>query len=561
MISSDRGRSAGGRAARPAAGARTGAHPLGLALHPLALAALAGALALGVVLAGPAGPDAPAHLYEIAAYRARGFHVWDNLWYGGRYAEVGYSLIFAPAAAALGLAALMTASAAAAAGAFADLARRRWGRRSWPAAAAFAVLAPGSIVSAQWPFMLGTGFGMAALWALQVRRAGLAVVLLALCAAASPLALVFTLVPLAAAALTSPGWWRQRRLVLGAAGIALVVALQLAEQLAFSRPGARYPSDLSAAVTVGVLCAAGIALCGRRRDQQLMLAVFAVYAATAAVALLVPSPVGGNCVRLAIYAGAPLLLVPMAARGFRPLWALLPLLGLALWWQGSYLVATGRAAAGDPTADAAFWRPAAAFVARHGDPDHRVEVVATAGKWEAYRLPVLGVPLARGWYRQDDWPQNAPLYEPLSGAAYRRWLRDMGVRYVLLPDAHRDGSARAEALLVDRGEALPQVARLPGWTVYALPHPTPIVTPAGGARVVALDAGSLTLAVRRPGTYRLRLSYTPYWRAEGPACVAPRAPWGTILRARAPGTVVLRVAVTPARVLDALLGRRPACPT
>jgi hypothetical protein len=187
-------------------------------------------------------------------------------------------------------------------------------------------------------------------------------------------------------------------------------------------------------------------------------------------------------------------------------------------------------------------------------------VVATIGKWESYRLPRLGVPLARGWYRQDDWPQNAPLYGPLSRDAYRRWLSDMGVRYVLLPDAHRDTSARAEALLVHRGGVLPRVARLPDWTVYEVPEATPIVTPASGARVTALDAGTVTLAVGRAGTYRLRLAYTPYWRTEGPACVAPRPGWGTILRARAPGRVVLRVAVTPDRMLDALLGADPACP-
>jgi hypothetical protein len=274
----------------------------------------------------------------------------------------------------------------------------------------------------------------------------------------------------------------------------------------------------------------------------------------------VPSPLGGNSVRLAIYAGAPLLLVPMAARGFRPYAAILPLLALALYWQGTYLVRLGQAASDDPTAREAFWRPAAAFIARHGDPGHRVEVVATIGKWESYRLPRLGVPLARGWYRQDDWPQNAPLYGPLSRDSYRRWLSDMGVRYVLLPDAHRDTSARAEALLVHRGGVLPRVARLPDWTVYEVPEATPIVTPASGAHVTALDAGTVTVAVRRAGTYRLRLAYTPYWRTEGPACVAPRPGWGTILRARAPGRVVLRVAVTPGRILDALLGADPACP-
>ena len=69
----------------------------------------------------------------------------------------------------------------------------------------------------------------------------------------------------------------------------------------------------------------------------------------------------------------------------------------------------------------------------------------------------------------------------------------------------------------------------------------------------------MTLRVARPGTYRLRLTYTPYWRVEGPGCVEPRTPWGTTVRAAAPGTVVLRVDVTAGRVLDALLGRSSRC--
>ena len=80
---------------------------------------------------------------------------------------------------------------------------------------------------------------------------------------------------------------------------------------------------------------------------------------------------------------------------------------------------------------------------------------------------------------------------------------------------------------------LPEVARLPGWTVYELPGATPIATPASGIRVTALDAETVTLRVTRAGRYRLRLTYTPYWRVEARLRRAARA-LGHHLRAAAP---------------------------
>jgi hypothetical protein len=539
------------------------ARPGGLAgalAHSLALGALSGVLALTLARWGPPGTDLPAHLYAIDAWRESGLRVWDNLWYGGRYAQVSYSPLFPPLAALVGPAAAAAFSAAGASVAFAQVLRARWGSRSAPAAVAFALLAPAAVLSGQLPFLLGIALALGALWALQGGRVALALLLLLLAALASPLALAFALVPLIAVAATTPGWWRRRRLLVAAAGVCAIAALVWLQQRAFGRAGGQYPASPSEAITIALWCAAGLALAWRVAGQRLMLAVVAVYAALGAVALAVPSPLGGNWVRLVLFMGVPLLLVPMAARRFRPLALALPVLAIALAWQTAYVVGVVRESAASRSSEEAFWRPVQGFLARHADPGYRVEAVATTGRWEAYYLPRHGVAIARGWFRQDDWPQNATLYdEPLTPASYRRWLRDLGVRYVVLPDDHRDASARAEALLVHRRSVLPAVARLPGWTVYELPHATPIATPADGIRVTALDEDAVTLRVARPGTYRLRLTYTPYWRVDGPACVEPRAPWGTTLRAAAPATVVLRVDVTPGRVLDALVGRSSRC--
>ena len=541
--------------------ARAGARPRALPLaHPLLLGALAGAVALALARWGPPGADLPAHLYQMDVWSEHGLRVWDNLWYGGRHAQVSYSPVFPPLAAALTPEAVAAASAAGAAAAFALIVRTRWGPPSAWAAAAFAALAPTAVLSSQLPFLLGTALALCALAALQRRRVALTLLLLLAAALSSPLALAFALVPLIALAATTPGWWRRRSMLVAAAGIGAVVALAWLQQRAFARAGARYPAGLSEAVTIGLGCAAGLALAWRVAGQRLMAAFFVTYAALAVAVLAVPSPLGGNWVRLAVYMAAPLLLLPMAARRFRPRLVVLPLLAVVLAWQVTYVVAVAREGDAIRSSEAAFWRPVEEFLERHADPGYRVEAVATTGKWEAYYLPRRGIPIARGWFRQDDWPQNAALYDdPLTPAAYRHWLRELGVRYVVLPDEHRDRSAPQEALLVHRRSVLPVVARLPSWTVYELPRATPIATPADGIRVTALDGETVTLRVTRPGAYRLRLTYTPYWDVEGPACAEAREPWGTTLHAAAAGRVVLRIDVTPGRVLDALLRRSADC--
>ena len=116
---------------------------------------MSGALASPSPLWGPPGTDLPAHLYEADAWREHGFRVWDNLWYGGRHAQVSYSPLVPPLAALLGPEALAATSAAGASAAFAHVLRARWGPRSVWAAAAFALLVPTAVLSGQLPFLLG----------------------------------------------------------------------------------------------------------------------------------------------------------------------------------------------------------------------------------------------------------------------------------------------------------------------------------------------------------------------------------------------------------------------
>jgi hypothetical protein len=67
---------------------------------------------------------------------------------------------------------------------------------------------------------------------------------------------------------------------------------------------------------------------------------------------------------------------------------------------------------------------------------------------------------------------------------------------------------------------------------------------------------TITLAVPRRGSYRLAVTYTPYWESPS-ACLSRTADGMTRLFVRRPGIVLLHFAVTPERALETIAGRKP----
>jgi hypothetical protein len=228
-------------------------------------------------------------------------------------------------------------------------------------------------------------------------------------------------------------------------------------------------------------------------------------------------------------------------------------------WNLSPLAATVVRDRSDPTSDAAFWQPVIRFLHEHSSPSYRVEVVDTKGHWGAVYLPKAGVPLARGWFRQDDFPFNRILYERFDPTMYREWLRGLGVRYVVLPDAPRDYSARREELLLRSGRSGLRVAsRSPRVTIYEVPDPSPIVTGPSAAEVVALTQTRVLLRVGGRGTYRVAIRSSPYWHASR-GCVRSGDDGTLRLGVRRAGPVELRFDVTRGDVLETLAGMRESC--
>src|SRR5262245_44254576 len=247
-------------------------------------AAIAAAVGGALVFLGPPGTDLAAHVYQRDLFLEHGFALWNNFWYAGRYSFVGYSLLYYPLAAMLGIRVLGVLSVAAAAGAFAIVAEREWGRAArWPART-FAVVVAASVVSAAFPYLLGLALALAALAALQRNLRWTFALLGAATFAASPLAFLLLLLVLLAAAL------RARRLpVVPVLGVAVTCVVGVALQRAFPN-GGRFPFPSPELGATLLFCTLGMAFTWRVPRARLLFALFAVYAVASVVSFLVPSP-------------------------------------------------------------------------------------------------------------------------------------------------------------------------------------------------------------------------------------------------------------------------------
>ncbi|MHB8241212.1 MAG: hypothetical protein ACYDHN_04395, partial [Solirubrobacteraceae bacterium] len=291
-----------------------------------------------------------------------------------------------------------------------------------------------------------------------------------------------------------------------------------------------------------------------------------LYALTLTGTFLVSSAVGGNSDRLgALFAGplAACVLVsehPLRLRSWRAR-ALVVLAPLLLYWQANAPVADFASAASDPAVHASYFSPLlreldVLGVGYSGRPA-RIEVVPTADHWEA-RWVAPHVPLARGWERQLDRLRNNLFYEsaPPSAARYSAWIAQSAVSYIALPDAPLDYSAKGEGALLRAGAVpgLREVWRSAHWRLFAVSDPTPLAQPP--ATLSNLGTDSLTLRAPRPGTYTVRVRFTPYWAlADGAGCVARGPGEWTQIRARRAGALHLVIRFSLARIFD----RGPRC--
>src|SRR6476646_2046323 len=512
--------------------------------------AVAASLAAFLLWATPPGIDWAAHAYQRTFLLEHGFQMWNNFWYAGRYSFVTYSLIYYPLAALFGIKVLALASIASAAMAFSVVMYRQWGSDSRVSSRTFAVLWVGIIGAAAFPFALAMSFALLAIWALQEGRRGRFAVGAILTLAASPLAFMWLTIVMAGVALS-------RRSIRNAGLPVAIVAACCAGELLIYRlfgDGGRFPFQ-----TLQLLPGIGFALLGVWVTRGVAAAkqlrgVFWIYLVAVLVVYVVPSSVGSNIERIR-YLALPLALIAVALRGWRPLWLVLPVIVLAGVWNVTPIVASFARATTDPEASLAYWQPGIDYLHAHLSPSYRVEAVDTAEHWPAAYLPDARIPIVRGWYRQNDFPQNELLYDHnLAARTYTQWLRGLGVRYVVITDAPPDYSSRGEAALVNSGHSgLVQVFSSLHVRVFELKDASPIVTGKGDANVFWMWPTRMVFSVSQPGRYHVKVRWSPYWHTSQ-GC-ASRGKDGTVmLDATQAGLIDLHVNVNVSRGLETLTG-------
>ena len=493
---------------------------------------LAAGLALLVILTGAQGVDLAAATYRVELFARSGLTLWDSQWYGGHW-TFDYSVLFAPIGWVAGIPLMEIVCVAVAAWAFDRLAVARFGRAGRAGAIAFAVGTVVQVAIGQEPYLLGETIALVALLAARGGRWPFALPLAVTASLASPLAGGFLAI---AAIAWMIGSWPERRwgaAALAAAAAGPVLALEVLFPGLGTMPFAplNFVGMLSALVLIGVVAA--------RRDRALAAGV-ALYAFALVVTFAVPSAIGNNITRLGICFGVALVttLAWERKRGRALLIAGAIPLALAQWIPARQAL-LGE---GNPSMEAAYFRPLLSYLGAADRPLARIEVVPTALHWEAaYVAPSF--PLARGWERQLDTANNAIFYDTgrLTPASYRSWLFANGVRFVAVPDVPLDYAGLAEGRLVRAGvPGVHIVWHNAHWRVYSVTGAPGMVS--GPARLLSSDGSRLQLLVTRPGPVIVRERYVPAWRvASGHAALSrARGGWLRVVASTA-GRVELRI--------------------
>jgi hypothetical protein len=429
------------------------------------------------------GGDLAAHLYRAELFKNEGFFVWNYNWYGGHYV-VSYGVIFPTLSATIGVRLAGALSYMLGVLLFSVLAREVFPRKGAIASAyVFAVVFSATLVIGQLPYALAVAIGLGALLAAAHGRSWIAGFLAVNCALTSPLAALFISFIAFTVWLGGHPWetlrnarhafktvWESENHAYLVVAVATVLPAMVASLLfpeGGSQPFVVASYLIAVAMTAFFWVMVRDELSGDARRMVGTGVLLYLFFLTANE--LIPSPVGGNAIRLGM-----VFLPPIAAailwprRGRYALAVIVPL----LCWQGA--TAVWAIATADETANPHYFTPVNHFLdAKNPARDEMVEIVFTRNHFEAAYVANRR-PIARGWERQLDTKYNALFYDgTLDPRTYASWLIENDVRWVVLAKkAQLDYSGRDEAELIRSGlPYLDRAANLEDWEIYRVTLP------------------------------------------------------------------------------------------
>ena len=500
-------------------------------------------LVIIVAAAGIRGADYPAHHFRALVWDESGATAWNFDWYGGHPTPT-YGILSPPVAALIGPFAVVALAALVSTWCFARLTTKLLpGRATVLANHVFAAVVTTNVVVGRVAFGLGLAAAFVAVIAWEHRLTVVAIGTAILTALASPVAGAF--LALAGAAVVATRLGEDRRLsrdalVGGAVAVAAMAPVIVISGL-FEAAG-RFPfrgGHLVASVAV-------LAAVMRLSSSPTVRSGAALTAAISVLVFVVPNPLGGNVVRLAQIVAIPLVVLMLDRSSWAHRTSSWILVAVAIGWSLTPAVVAAAEWADDPSTTYEYHRALVdEVVARNADgrPLGRIEIPFTVNHWESFYV-AAAVPYIRGWERQIDLDRNSVLYDPaLEIEAYRRWLRDNGVRWVAVPDVPIDDGGRWEHALIagDAGPVpwLTLVWSDAHWRLFEVVDYVPIVDPP--AELESQDADRIVIRVDRAAFVRLRYAYTDHLAISGAACVTESADGRILVRLPGPGEYALQV--------------------
>ena len=466
------------------------------------------ALAAAYLLAPLMGGDLSAQLARADFARAHPLSLIDLRWFGGTQ-PFGYS-IWVPALMAVIPARVVGAVAAVVSTWLTTrLIQRAGAARPVVGGVAAAVCQASNLAEGRIAFAAAMAFGLGALDLLTSDyrwRRPLAAIAAFVAGAANPVAALLLWLCALVALL--------RRRVKDAAVLLIASALPVAVIAGLFSEGGRQLFNSTDAIRAGLASVLVFVVVPMRHQAIRLGALLGLIMVVAAYFL--PTPVGGNAIRLTLLFAVPVVAAFVDWRW----WAAALAIVAAVVVQTPVTLGT-LTGAGSADTKASYYAPLLNEISAQGQLTGRVEIPEENGHWESV-FAARHVPLARGWLRQLDTKLNDNTFykHKPTAASYQAFLTDNAVEYVAVPDARLTYYGKRESALIGGHLGyLDPIWKNDHWTLYRVDSAVPIIAAPG--RLISEDADSITFSAPPNTDVRVNVRWLRWWSTDsaGGACL------------------------------------------